>query len=172
MIATAHYYIGSPASTPSILPSPGPHVTDVVVRISDTTAGAAIYYTINGTTPTPASKKYRAPFKLTESATVKAIAIGSDGVPSKMASAAYTVKTAEPAFSPNGGALKKTQKVTITDATPGAAIYFTTNGTTPTAHSRKYVIPLTVGANETIKAIAIVTGQTQSVEASATFTVK
>ena len=40
--------------------------------------GAAIYYTINGDTPSSESTHYEAPFQLTESATVKAIAIKGD----------------------------------------------------------------------------------------------
>lgn len=44
--------------------------------------GAAIYYTINGDTPSSESTHYEAPFQLTESATVKAIAIKGDIVSS------------------------------------------------------------------------------------------
>jgi hypothetical protein len=41
--------------------------------------------------------------------------------------------TAAPVFSPAAGSYNSVQTVSITDATAGAAIYFTTNGTVPTA---------------------------------------
>lgn len=45
-----------------------------VVTITTPTAGASIYYTIDGTEPSTSSTLYNAPFTLTESVTVKAIA--------------------------------------------------------------------------------------------------
>jgi len=54
------------------------------------------------------------------------------------------------------------QSVTITDATPGATIYYTTNGTTPTAASAVYTGPMSVGASETLQAIAAASGYTAS----------
>jgi hypothetical protein len=62
--------------------------------------------------------------------------------------------------------------VLIVDATPGVAIYYTTNGTTPSATSTKYAGAIKVAASETIKAIAIKSGLTQSPIATATYTIK
>lgn len=45
--------------------------------------------------------------------------------------------------------------MTIGDATPGAAIYYTLDGIQPSATSTLYSRPLTVSATETISAIAI-----------------
>ena len=51
----------------------------------------------------------------------------------------YTVSgvatAAAPTFSPAAGTYTSTQSVTISDATTGATIYYTTNGTTPTTSS-------------------------------------
>lgn len=54
--------------------------------------GAAIYYTINGDTPSSESTHYEAPFQLTESATVKAIAYSEGGVPSTISTKEF-IKT-------------------------------------------------------------------------------
>jgi len=79
--------------------------------------------------------------------------------------------TATPTFSPVAGSYTAAQKVTLSDATAGAKIYYTTNGTTPTTASTLYSAAITVSTTQTIKAIAVVTGFTNSAVASATYTI-
>jgi inhibitor of cysteine peptidase len=69
---------------------------------------------------------------------------------------------AAPAFSPALGAYNSTQTVTISCATSGATIYYTTDGTTPTAASTKYTAPISISASTQLQAIAIETGLTSS----------
>lgn len=78
---------------------------------------------------------------------------------------------ATPTFSPAGGSYSGAQSVTISDSTPGAAIHYTTDGSTPTTGSPVYSGPLTVSATETIKAIAAASGYVTSAVASATYTI-
>lgn len=65
----------------------------------------------------------------------------------------------EPSFSPPGGYYGTAQHVTITSATAGAAIYYTTDGSIPSASSIRYTAPVTVapaqGSVETLNAIAV-----------------
>lgn len=70
------YKKGAPAavSTPSI-DGISPFIGSTTVTLACETTAATIYYTLDGTDPTAESTQYTAPFTLTESATVKAIAI-------------------------------------------------------------------------------------------------
>ncbi len=77
---------------------------------------------------------------------------------------------APPVFSPAAGTYTGTEIVTISDATPGAAIYYT-NGTMPTASSTQYTAPITVSSSETLEAIATASGYSQSSVATATYTI-
>jgi predicted ATP-dependent Lon-type protease len=61
--------------------------------------------------------------------------------------------------------------VTISDATSGATIYYTTNGTTPTSSSTQYTGAISVSSTETIEAIAVAAGYFQSTLASASYTI-
>ena len=70
------------------------------------------------------------------------------------------------------GTYASTQTVSISDATSGATIYYTTNGTTPTTSSTKYVAPITVSSTETLEAIATLGDPTMSTVASATYVIE
>lgn len=61
-----------------------------VVTLSDTTSGAAIYYTIDGSTPTKASQQYLAPFLVGSNLTVKAIGAKSGYLNSDVTSQAFS----------------------------------------------------------------------------------
>jgi beta-glucanase (GH16 family) len=67
----------------------------VIVTLNSTTQGAVIYYTVDGSTPTPSSPEYLAPFLVASNLTVKAIAASGSG--SVMSLSKVTSAT----FSPN-----------------------------------------------------------------------
>jgi subtilase family serine protease len=173
-VASAAYTITPPAATPAFSVTPGTYTTTRTVSISDSTPGAAIYYTTNGATPTANSTKYTGAVIVNSTETLKAIATASGYSASAVASAAYTITppAAIPSFSPGAGSYAIAQSVTISDATSGATIYYTTNGSTPTASSSKYTGAVTVKSTETLKAIAIASAYTNSSVASASYTIK
>ena len=87
--------------------------------------------------------------------------------------AEYTApeQVARPTFTPaSGTAFTGSGSVEISSTTEGAAIYYTTDGTEPTANSTKYTGPIAVSENTTIKAIAIKDGMTDSSVAEAVYT--
>ena len=69
---------------------------------------------------------------------------------------------AKPEFTPNGNVFSSPPMVMMTDATPGAAIYYTTDGTTPTSKSTLYTMPVTVPKTEVIQAIGVASGYADS----------
>ncbi len=77
-----------------------------------------------------------------------------------------------PAFSPVGGTYTTAQSVTITSATSGATIRYTTNGTTPTSTTGTvYSSPVAINSTTTLKAIAYKSGMTDSTVTTATYTI-
>ena len=78
---------------------------------------------------------------------------------------------ATPTFSPLAGTYTSAQTVSISDATTGATIYYTTNGTTPTTSSPVYSGAITVSSTETLEAIATATGYSTSALATAAYTI-
>ena len=77
---------------------------------------------------------------------------------------------AEPVFSLDGGTYAGAQSVEITCATDGASIFYTTDGTAPTAESTAYTGAISVSETTTIKAIGI-KGEDKSEVATATYTI-
>src|SRR5437660_969000 len=165
---------GSADATAARRPGSGTFTSSVSVTLTDSTPGATIYYTTDGSTPTTASTPYSGPITVTPTQTIKAIAVASGYTTSAVASATYTIQVpaATPVLSPASGTYTSSVVVTLTDSTPGATIYYTTNGSTPTTSSTPYTGPITVTTTQTIKAIAVASGYTTSAVASATYTIQ
>src|SRR5437867_4041424 len=161
-------------ATPTFSPTGGTYSSPQSVAISDATPGATIYYTTDGSTPTTASPVYSGPILVAQTTTIKAMAAASGMANSAVASATYTIlqqQVATPAFTPGGGTYTTPQSITISDATPGATIYYTTDGSTPTTASPIYTNPVLVTQTTTIKAMAAGGGMANSAVASATYTI-
>lgn len=77
---------------------------------------------------------------------------------------------AAPVIDPNGGTFTGKQTVTITCATEGARIYYTLDGSDPTADSTLYTGAFTLTESATVKAIAVKDGCTASEIVTAAFT--
>ena len=80
---------------------------------------------------------------------------------------------ATPVFSVDSGAVNSGTKVTISCATEGAKIYYTTDGNEPTAESTEYTgAAISITEAVTLKAIAVKDGMNNSAVASVSYTIK
>jgi hypothetical protein len=173
-VASAAYTIEAQTAAPTFSPAGGNFATGQMVYLADTTPGATIYYTTNGTLPTTNSAKYAGPITITVAGAVRAFAAASGYASSAVVTTVYVILPAvqAPSFSPAGGTYSTAQTVTLADATPGATLYYTTNSTAPTTASTKYTVAIKVSAAETIEAIAVATGYSNSPVATANYALK
>lgn len=127
---------------PTFSPEAGGYNNSIEVSLS-AAEGLTVYYTTDGTEPTTASTLYEAPFTLTETTTVKAIAVDAEGNVSDVVSATYTVR--QPLDVPEGcvgfdftmnpwGLPISTQEENfeITRVEQDGVVLTSTSGTTPT----------------------------------------
>jgi hypothetical protein len=155
------------------LPS-GTYSSNQTTSLSDATNGATIYYTTDGTTPTSSSQWFSpsTPLKITHSETITAYAVASGCLPSAVTSAVYTLppQAATPTFSVPSGTYTTWQTLTISDATPGATIYYNFGGNEPPdTNASIYTgpIPITIGGS--IFAVARAPGYSDSNLATASY---
>lgn len=146
------------------------------VSIQEDLAGASIYYTLDGSSPTAASSRYSGALTISSTSTLRAIAVAPGHSESGITTAVYTLDlppaVAVPVFSVLGGTYPSTQYVTISDATKGASIFYTTDGTDPSAASTPYTGgTLQIQSTTTLKAIATANNFSDSPIASVTYTI-
>jgi peptidoglycan/xylan/chitin deacetylase (PgdA/CDA1 family) len=143
----------------------------IALTATDNTGGsgvAAIYYTIDGSTPTTSSPVYTAPFTVSATTTVKFFSVDNAGNAEAVnsqtiqidASAPTTTITCNGTTCSSGGynTTPVTIALTATDNTGGsgvAAIYYTIDGSTPTTSSPVYTGPFTVSATTTVKFFSV-----------------
>jgi hypothetical protein len=80
-------------------------------------------------------------------------------------------RVAPPTVTPSGGTFTAPVTVTLADATPGALIHYTLDGTTPDSSSRLYAGPFSIAASATVTAIALKSGLTDSAVTAAAFAI-
>lgn len=119
-------------SAPVISSSTG--TSGVQVTFSSANAGVPLYYTTNGTLPHLGSTRYTGPITITQDTTFTVAGIDQYGTrtPVTVQTVAGMPRAAAPAVSYENGLL------TLTTSTPGAQIYYTTDGSQPTAAGTRY----------------------------------
>ena len=123
------------------------------------------YSAVNTKTDCAPNTEYTGYVRIPETDTQKASAVTSS------TQTAPKLTVAAPVFKPDGAtSFRGTQMVEIYCATPGASIYYTTDGTTPTSTGTIYSGAISLTSTTTIKAIAVKADMNGSAVAEATFT--
>ena len=135
----------------------GPYFNTVATNVSYRITGLPASYPVNGGSWMDGHWYFSPGATLV---TVLPAAGGSTGVPSA------PPQVATPAFSPPSGASVPVS-VTITDATPGAVIYYTLNGSLPTQGSTLYTGAVALASASVLRAAAFTNGWTPSIAAAA-----
>ncbi|GBU26904.1 hypothetical protein R84B8_00420 [Treponema sp. R8-4-B8] len=169
-------------TTPTATPASGEVSNNTAITLATTTAGAAIYYTQDGTEPSTASALYSDSAKPVITAgklTLKAVAVKEGMTNSAVMTETYTLTppqtAATPTATPASGVVANDTAITLASATAGAAIYYTQNGTEPSTASTLYsdsAKPVITAGKLTLKAVAVKEGMTNSAVMTATYTIK
>jgi hypothetical protein len=91
VVTTVLLPVSSQVARPAFSPLGGSYPASQTVTISSGTVGAAIYFSVNGSTPTVHSTLYTGPITVSASETVQAIAILAGQATSQVGSAAYVI---------------------------------------------------------------------------------
>jgi hypothetical protein len=140
------------------MPASGTFNTELVATLNmpETVPGEVIYYTTDGTAPSPRTGKYTKPFYITNSCTLKAIATAPGYTTSTVAETTISLVALPPTISIVG------TTVTITPGFSTNLIFYTIAGNLPTTSGARYTKPFTAPVGTTIRAIAAQTGWTTS----------
>ena len=123
------------------------------------------YSAVNTKTDCAPNTEYTGYVRIPGTDTQKASAVTSS------TQTAPKLTVAAPVFKPDGTtSFRGTQTVEISCATPGASIYYTTDGTMPTSNSTAYNGAISLTSTTTIQAIAVKADMNDSAVAAVTFT--
>ncbi|MGC9362624.1 MAG: chitobiase/beta-hexosaminidase C-terminal domain-containing protein, partial [Candidatus Syntrophosphaera sp.] len=146
---------------------------------TDTTpSGATLRYTLDGSEPTENSPAYTAPINLplNSTTTISVKGFKTNWIPSETATAQYVitgqVAFQTPVFLPAPGPYYTPQTVTVAETFPDdAMVYYTTDGSEPTATSSVYTDPILIEEDTTLKVKAFKTDWIASVTHTGVYTI-
>jgi hypothetical protein len=177
-------------AAPILRPDPGPmRGAQMTISFDCATSGATIFYTTNGSEPSPSSTKYTGGFTISQPTTIKARAYKFGLTESRVVSGIYTkaplglppgaqatarpgAQVERPVLSPKPESLGPVPgeiKVKASCATSGAVIRFTTDNSDPTASSNVIPAELKITGTLTLKVRAFKQGMTDSPIVSGTY---
>jgi hypothetical protein len=152
--------------------------TVAVALVCDDGAGSgcdATYYTLDGSAPTSGSPRYREPFTLGATTTVRFFSVDKAGNAEAAKSEQYTLTGARDttppttAANPPGGSLNSPRSVALVcqdgAGTGCAATFYTLDGSVPTEASPRYSAPLAISTSTTLRFFSVdVAGNTEGVK--------
>lgn len=159
-------YVGEGSTPPP--PPPPPERTPTpeidyeemlgLVTLTDEMDTAVIYYTTDGTDPGEGSTQYSAPFMLSVSCTVKAMAKAPECLKSQIATKECEFTLPNPSYYWD----EEEGNFRMETYVEGAVVYYTDDGTEPTHESEVYTEPIHVTETTTFKFFAAKEGCTDS----------
>lgn len=122
-------------------------------------SGCTIYYSLGEMDPTTNGRVYERPISLKEGETViRAVAKDDRGFYSEVITAKYKVEFVAPnppTVSPNSGSYSTPQRITVS-IPKDSVVYYTWDGTSPTANSARYEGPLEMPEGNNVLALLAV----------------
>jgi hypothetical protein len=170
-------------SSPVFDPPSGTYPSPLEVRLNygsgSNFQNTRIYYTLNGSEPTPYSFEFVPGDDYIfqrYSNTIKARAFRIGHLPSTVVSATYDLQQANPTvqnpvISPPGGTYNQSVQVSISCPTEFAVIRYTLDGTEPTLTSTAYTSPITLNSSAIVRAKAFRDNYTPSQTVSAGYNI-
>ena len=130
------------------------------VEITAPKEGLEIYYTLDGTTPDRKDTQYEGPVEISSQGTtvLTAVCMDRDGEYSEPVSAEYEVELDlpdMPAVSPDGGQFSMPATVTV-NVPEGTTVYYTWDGSEPTASSARYTGPIDIPEGNNILSVVAI----------------
>ena len=128
----------------------------VSVTATHTSTAAVLYYTTDGSTPDAKSQKYTGPITLSATTVLKVIAIRPGYRNSDVVTETFTKMqtVATPVANPTGRIFVNPISVALSEATPGAVIRYTLDGSVPDLTSPVYTASLAFTKTTTLSARA------------------
>ncbi|WP_208712298.1 chitobiase/beta-hexosaminidase C-terminal domain-containing protein [Sinomonas sp. R1AF57] len=148
-VATQTYTLADDKTPPTVTADPvgGAYPAGTQIKLT-ANEPATIRYTTDGSDPVTAGTTYTGPISLDAAMTLKYFATDSAGNASAVAQQVYTIAadTTPPTITANpvGGTYPSGQQITLSSNEGNTAIYYTTDGSTPTTASTPYTGPLTL----------------------------
>ncbi len=135
-------------------------------------AGASIYYTTDGTTPTRNSRQYDKPIVLRVSTTLYAVAYAPGFEHSPVSANNYVLALMRPSITPGAGEFVDSVRVEMSGPA-GSTIHYTLDGSTPTKDSPAYTGKAVVlRASTVVQAVSIAPGFRSSEVVSSQYVIK
>jgi len=174
------------ASPPYFNLSPGVFTSDQALEILCELDEITIYYTLDGTDPTTDSLVYTGPIEIAGNGTevkIHAMAVAENMTDSIIIKGTFIIQYTSvqpPSFSsdadgsgvpgdPNSATGPIT--VTLTPQAAGSTLYYTTDGSLPSADSTLYTAPFIINSSSIVSAVAYMEGMAPSTVVSSQYTI-
>lgn len=165
------------AIAPTFTPPQGTYAVAQNVAIASTTPGVTIRYTTDGSDPSETvGTIYTVPIAVANPMTLKAVAYKAGWIASPIAQASYIIdggQVVAPVFDPVAGEVPAGQLISMSTATAGAIIRYTTDGSTPSpVNGTVYSTPVSISSDTTFRAMAYKSGMSNSNVTTAAYTIQ